>query len=53
MKDRTTIQIPRALKDELNQLKRYKRETYEEIIQKLMKQNKMNHELKNKLRAKK
>jgi len=36
MKDRTTIQIPKELKDELIGLKRYKRETYEEIIRKLM-----------------
>lgn len=36
MNNRTTIQIPRELREELNKLKRYKRETYEEIIRKLM-----------------
>ena len=39
MKNRTTIQIPKALKDELKELKKYKRETYEEIIRRKMKKD--------------
>jgi len=37
MKNRTTIQIPNELLKDLKGLKRYKRETYEEVIRKLMK----------------
>ena len=51
MKNRTTIQIPRALKDELKELKKYKRETYEDILQRLMKQNKAKAKLKKKLKG--
>jgi len=52
MKNRSTIQLPKALIEELKQLKRYKRETYEEIIKKLMKEKAINSELKKKLRGK-
>lgn len=37
MKDRTTIQLPRELIIEIKKLKRYKRETYEDILKRLMK----------------
>ena len=55
MKNRTTIQIPKALKDDLQSLKRYKRETYEEVIRKLMKKKdakkKIKQVIKNSTRA--
>ena len=50
MKDRTTIQLPKALIEELKELKKYKRETYEEIIRKMMKQNRAKAQLKKKMR---
>lgn len=36
MKDRTTIQIPAQLRRELKDLKRFKRETYEETLKRLI-----------------
>jgi|LGOV01.1.fsa_nt_gb predicted CopG family antitoxin len=46
MKDRTTIQIPKELQRDLKKLKRYKRETYEEIIRKLMKKKEAKRKIK-------
>jgi len=37
MKDRTTIQIPASLRKELKDLKKFKRETYEETLKRLIK----------------
>jgi len=39
MKNRTTIQIPKELKDELKELKKYKRETYEEILRRKLRKD--------------
>lgn len=52
MKNRTTIQIPKELKDELQSLKRYKRETYEEIIRKLMDKKQAKAKIKQVLKGK-
>jgi hypothetical protein len=40
MKNRTTIQIPKALRKELSELRIYRRETYEEIINRIIKKSK-------------
>lgn len=37
MEKRTTVQIPRELKEELKKAKNYKRETYEEVLRRLLK----------------
>lgn len=46
MDKRTTIQIPDSLRKDLRKLKRYKRETYEEIIRKLMKKKEAQKKIK-------
>lgn len=35
--DRTTINIEKAVRDELNKCKKYKRETYDETLKRLIK----------------
>ena len=47
MDKRATIQIPDSLRKELKRLKRYERETYEEIIKKLMKKKEAQKNIKN------
>lgn len=37
MKDRTTIQIPKSLRKDLKDIRKYQRETYSEIIKRLLK----------------
>jgi len=51
MKDRTTIQIPRELQEELRALKRYKRETYEDIIRRMMKKKDAKKKIKSMVKA--
>jgi len=46
MENRSTIQLPKALISELKKLKKYKRETYEEIIRKLMKKSEAKKKIK-------
>jgi predicted CopG family antitoxin len=36
MKNRTTIQLPREVRKELSELRKYERETYSEIIKRLI-----------------
>ena len=44
MNDTTTIQIPKKLKTELDSIKDYKRETYAELIRKLIERFKEDEE---------
>ena len=37
MDERTTIQIPKTLRKDLNHLKIFKRDTYEEVLRRLIK----------------
>ncbi len=52
MKNRTTIQLPREMINELKELKKYKRETYEEIIRKLMTKKEAKNKIKQAVRGK-
>lgn len=36
MKDRSTIQIPKSLREEIKALKKFKRETYSETLKRLI-----------------
>jgi len=40
MSNRTTINIEKAIRDELNKCKKYKRETYDETLKRLIKDKK-------------
>lgn len=52
MDRRTTIQIPNSLREDLKKLKKYKRETYEDIIRKLMSKKEARRKIKQAIRGK-
>jgi hypothetical protein len=47
MKDRSTIQLPKSFISELRELKKYRRETYEDVMKRTLKEN---EDLKNQIK---
>lgn len=52
MKNRTTLQIPRELLSDLKGLKHYKRETYEDVLRRLVNKKHVKKRIKDVLQGK-